>query len=281
MNIFIPKSVQETLEILNKYCSECIILGGGTLTVPMISELNPRAVILLDKIPLSYIKQIESKKIEIGSTTKISSIMGHDNLGALNIAAKSISGWAIRNMATVGGNILAGFPWGDLATLLTVLDAELLVESVNGERVLDLGKLYGDEEKRPKLQSNELIKSVSFLSPDSNTYFIKVERFKGTKRGILTIATRLIIDKEGYITAARIAFGSAFYHPLRDKIVEEFLKGKMLSADIIEKALEKISVSRLFLKDSLASEQYRSKLAKIYLRRILESYMIQISRRVT
>ena len=51
-------------------------------------------------------------------------IAAEPKLAFLKPVAKSIGGPAIRNMATVGGNLFARYPYGDFAVALLALDAE-------------------------------------------------------------------------------------------------------------------------------------------------------------
>ena len=51
------------------------------------------------------------------------------------VAARAVGGWAIRNMGTVGGNIFAPPPAGDVAVALLALDAAVKLVGSGGERV--------------------------------------------------------------------------------------------------------------------------------------------------
>ena len=53
----------------------------------------------------------------------MAAIARHPELEALAKAARAVGGPAIRNMATVGGNLFAPAPYGDFAVALLALDA--------------------------------------------------------------------------------------------------------------------------------------------------------------
>ncbi|MCB0241489.1 MAG: FAD binding domain-containing protein, partial [Anaerolineae bacterium] len=52
-----------------------------------------------------------------------------DEIPLLQKAAHNVGGWAIRNMATVGGNLFAPPPSGDFAVALLALDAQVVLTS--------------------------------------------------------------------------------------------------------------------------------------------------------
>ena len=67
-------------------------------------------------------------RIEIGATVTMAQIASHPALSFLQPVALSIGGPAVRNMATVGGNLFAPYPYGDFAVALLALGAEVLSE---------------------------------------------------------------------------------------------------------------------------------------------------------
>jgi CO/xanthine dehydrogenase FAD-binding subunit len=99
-------------------------MAGGTLVMRGVNEAMP----LLSTIVLARdraMQQIEARgeQISIGAGVTMSQILASRDLDFLHPAAHAVGGPAIRNMATVGGNLFARAPFGDFATALLVLDA--------------------------------------------------------------------------------------------------------------------------------------------------------------
>ena len=99
-------------------------LGGGTLVM---RDVNygasgfSRIVRSLD--PQARAISASGNGVRIGAAVTMSQIIAHADTAALAPAARSVGGPAIRNMATVGGNLFAAHPYGDLATALLAADA--------------------------------------------------------------------------------------------------------------------------------------------------------------
>ena len=102
-------------------------------------------------------------------------------------AARSIGGPAVRNMGTVGGNLFAPSPFGDLAVALLALDATVSVQSGFGARDVALEEFLA----APRSQPGRAGRSASpSTRPASPTRFAirKIARVKPKGASVLTIA---------------------------------------------------------------------------------------------
>jgi CO/xanthine dehydrogenase FAD-binding subunit len=69
--------------------------------------LRPKAILSLENLSLNYVK-ITRAGVEIGATTTVSNLLSIKNLPtALVQAARGIHGLALKEMATIGGNIFS------------------------------------------------------------------------------------------------------------------------------------------------------------------------------
>ena len=107
-------SIEEACDLLNKYNGKARINAGGSdllLTLKdSIRPEYPEAVINIKNIPeLDFISRGKNS-IKIGALTKLDSICRSDLLSekypVLVEAAKTVAGPQIRNIATIGGNLL-------------------------------------------------------------------------------------------------------------------------------------------------------------------------------
>jgi CO/xanthine dehydrogenase FAD-binding subunit len=98
------------------------LVGGGTLAVPARQRLRrPRPAILLGGV--SELRRLEPQLC--GAAVVLARVVDDHRLpSALRAAAASIGGPAVRELATVGGNIVASSP-GCVAAVLTALGAEV------------------------------------------------------------------------------------------------------------------------------------------------------------
>ena len=66
-------------------------------------------------------------ELHLGATTTLGSLATLEVVPLLRDAALRTGAWAVRNMATVGGNLFTPSPGGDVATALLALDARAVV----------------------------------------------------------------------------------------------------------------------------------------------------------
>ena len=99
-------------------------LGGGTLVVRAANEgdISVSDLVRSTDPTLSGIT-VAGGNVRIGASVTMAAIARHPELAALSKAARAVGGPAIRNMATVGGNLFAPAPYGDFAVALLALDA--------------------------------------------------------------------------------------------------------------------------------------------------------------
>lgn len=108
-------------------------LAGGTLLVRDVNEgdVSIDRLVLSDGLGLDKI-EVSGGRATIGAAAVMARVAAHRELGFLRPVAESIGGPAVRNMATVGGNLFAPPPNGDFAVALLALGAEATVEMPDG-----------------------------------------------------------------------------------------------------------------------------------------------------
>lgn len=208
-------------------------------------------------------REIRSKgdRIRIGAGARMVDILDSRDLAFLHPAARAVGGPAIRNMATIGGNLFAPHPYGDLATALLALDA--VIEWADGRQ----------EPVETVLQSrtrhNGLVAAVSVPRPQGDDFrFRKVTRVKPKGVSLMSIAVWLP-RQGGRIGQARVAFGAMGPTPLRAKACEAALNGVALDDAGIAAALSATLEGLTPEDDALASAWYRREVAPVHLRRLL------------
>ncbi|MCP5978317.1 FAD binding domain-containing protein, partial [Klebsiella pneumoniae] len=65
-------------------------------------------------------------RIELGAGVTMAMVLARGELAFLHPAARSIGGPAVRTMASLGGNLFAGPPYGDFTVALLALDAQVV-----------------------------------------------------------------------------------------------------------------------------------------------------------
>ncbi|CAN7293261.1 FAD binding domain-containing protein [Rhizobium sp. LjRoot254] len=238
-------------------------LGGGTLVVRDANEgdVTFSSYIRATDPALSAIS-VDRGRATLGASVTMGRIIADTRLECLAKAAHSVGGPAIRNMATVGGNLFAPAPYGDLGVALLALDANVEVggASIPLERFL---------KERDTAYARSVVRSISFALPDANAFrFIKVSRIKPKGVSVITIAA-VLEESGGAITNARIAYGCMADRPIRASAVEAALAGKPRTAEGIREALEVASEGTDPITDAIASAWYRTQVLPVHLGRLL------------
>lgn len=239
-------------------------LGGGTLVVRAANEgdVSVSSLVRSTEPSLSAIT-VTDGTARIGASVTMAAIARHPNLSSLAKAARAVGGPAVRNMATVGGNLFAPAPYGDFAVALLALDAT--VGTNDGETPIETF-LAGRDSNRA------IVTSVAFALPKADGLrFLKVSRVKPKGVSVLSIAAVLDLAGNGTVSSARIALGCMADRPMRAKAAEKALIGQSLTKDGIEQALAAGNEGTSPITDPIASAWYRNEVLPVHLGRLLLS----------
>jgi len=237
-------------------------LGGGTLVMRGVNygDQSFQRIVRVKDRSLREIRS-EGGRIVIGAGATMANVMAASETAFLANVARLVGGPAVRNMATVGGNLFAEHPYGDFTTALLALDATV--------RLSDGSEQPIESFLSSRSSMRGLVASVSVPRPMGDEFrFRKVSRVKPKGVSVMSIAVWLP-RQGGRISQARIAFGAMGATPLRAKSAEQALDGVNLDAQGIERALSVATTGLNPTDDSLASAWYRNEVAPVHLRRVL------------
>lgn len=205
----------------------------------------------------------EGDGIRIGAAVTMAQIIAARETELLAPVARAVGGPAIRNMATVGGNLFAPHPYGDFAVGLLALEAEVRFADGASE---DLAAVLAKRQSESRL-----VESVSFRHPAMTEFrFLKVSRVKPKGASVLSMAAAFG-RQGGRISNARIAYGAMAEAPVRVRAVEQALEGASLDERGIGPALAVAADGLSPPDDALASAWYRKEVAPVHLKRLLLS----------
>lgn len=136
-------SLEQACALLSAHGKRAKILAGGTdiLVKMKHRRLVPPYLIDIKRIPgLDYIRYEEGDGLRVGPLTSIESIkrslVVRKKYPVLHQAAAYMATIAIRNQATLVGNICNGSPSSEAAPALMVLDAKARILGPGGERTV-------------------------------------------------------------------------------------------------------------------------------------------------
>lgn len=257
---FAQTNVRETLKLLNQWGRKATILAGGTDLVPKINyyELKPDVLVYIGGLGLDYIQE-KGGKMRIGAATPMAKIAAsklvRKKAGALAEAARQAGTAAIRTTATIGGNLANASPAADLAPPLLAMDAELLLMSGKGKRVVALEDFFKGPGKTV-LKPGELIAEVSMPVPKGKNVFLKLGKRKAMTLSVVNVA--VCLEMEGKrCKGARIAVGSVAPTPLRCTKAEALLTGRGVDRELIARCANEAMAASSPIDDQRATAWYR------------------------
>lgn len=269
---FKPTSVKEALKLLKELKGKAKIVAGGTV----LHELSERNLlegieylIDIENIGLNYIKS-ESDGIHIGATTTFNQIVNEPLFlnplyYALYQAAKGVSSYQVRNVATIGGSVCSSIPFLDVPNVLVTLEAKAKIASLDNERIVNIEEIFGGMFS-PNISDDELLTEIILPLEKEGTasYYMKLTE-RTFDYAIVSVGIKLKLSKDKKIEKIRTVFGNVQTTPFIENKVAELMEGKFISDDLINQVMQQIpSVEPI---DSInASSWYKKKVIKVLFR---------------
>ncbi|SHK79739.1 FAD binding domain-containing protein [Hespellia stercorisuis] len=231
-----PKSVAETLNILENTKNNNRIIAGGTDVLLMMNDgrIGPDHVINIQGVgELKYIV-IEKSLVRIGAASTFTDVEQNEyikkKIKGLYEACAHVGSPQIRNLGTVGGNVINASVAGDSISVFLSLGANLIIRSSKGKRKISLREYYNGG-NQTRIQPDELLTEIQFKKPDNG---VANAFFKLGKRNALAIvdigaAVTICRNAEQTCTSAKIIGGALSRYPLEFTKVQEYLIGKKIN----------------------------------------------------
>ena len=162
----------------------------------------------------------------------MAAILAERELAFLHPVARVVGGPAVREAATVGGNLFAPSPYGDFAAALLALDATVMFAGGFGQREVPLEEFLA--QPRPQRHawsraSRSAARRADVPLPQGNA--------RPAQRHLGAVDRRPAAASGGRVTGARIAYGAMAKTPMRAKAAERALEGRALDAAGVAPAL--------------------------------------------
>ncbi|GHO46718.1 FAD binding domain-containing protein [Ktedonospora formicarum] len=311
-----PSSLDEAARMLASEGPDAMPVAGGTDLYPNMKRRQFTPGVLVGIGHLSELAHIEGSPesgLRIGAGVSLTTIAEHPQIRAsypaLALAAVSISTPQLRNMGTIGGNVLLdtrcnyynqtefwrhsigycmkrdgdiclvapGSPrcWAiasaDTAPVLLSLDARVTLVSAHGTRQLPIRDLYRDDGMRPYTREpDELLTEIALPSAQGwQSTYLKLRRRGSFDFPLLGVAVALLRDEEGTILDARLALGAVASHPVEADDAAALLRNQRLDAELIEQVAQVATKRARPLDNADLTINYRKQVTPIYIKRAL------------
>lgn len=261
-----PRTLHEACDLLWEYGGKAGVIAGGTDLVILLRDGKEQPQCVVDITHIPELRRIEEKDgmIFIGAAVTHSEIASSPVVRkygrVLSVAAGEIGSPQIRNIGTIGGNIVNASPAADTLPPLMILNAVAMVASREGEREVALHQLFkGPYES--ELKPHEILVGISFqkLPSASKTSFVRLARREAMAIARMSVALLLQMEKgSNRIRDIRVSLGAITPTPGRVSGAEDLLKGKSPDEGTLKMASRKVSEEMVKQAGVRPSTSYKS-----------------------
>ncbi|MGI9624027.1 MAG: FAD binding domain-containing protein [Acidimicrobiales bacterium] len=274
-----PSSLTEAVDVVDRLGSRARLIAGGTdLLIEMDRRVAAPVEVLVD---LTRIHGLDTIRVTEGRV-HLGPLVTHNQCAtdesvrvhglALAQACLEVGSPALRNRATVAGNVITASPANDTISALRALDAQVTLTSVSGDRVVDLGDFHTGV-RRTTMAPNEVLTDISFpVSPTgTRSVFVKLGLRRAQAISVVHLGARCDFDESGLVSSAAIALGSVAPTIVRVGSAEAALVGTMLEDAAIAEACQLAADAVTPIDDLRAPAAYRHELVPVLVRRALNA----------
>lgn len=269
-----PRDVAEVLDLLAEHGDEAKILAGGQSLVPMMNFRLARPEVIIDIGVVPGLDQVAPQGEYVAIGTRVRHIeLEHPAvdgpLGSmLADAARHVGHLPIRLRGTFGGSIVHADPAAEWCLLAQTLNADAVVASTRGERVIAAADLF-QSAFVTSIADDELLTQVRlpWLDSDWKTGFSEFSRRAGDFAVVAVASAVRLVD--GRIAEALIGAAGVGAIPVRLSQAEAALVGQPLGPDAIDAASEVAGGEVDPRGDIHGSAEYRRDLVRALTRRAL------------
>jgi 4-hydroxybenzoyl-CoA reductase subunit beta len=317
----VPREIAEAVKIMAGSGPEGQFVAGGTDLYPNMKrrQQTPRTVISVMRVPeLNQITGDGRRGLVIGASVNLTDICENPVINrdypVIAHAARTISTPILRNMGTIGGNLLLdtrcnyydqNYEWrkginfclkkdgdvcwvapgsskcwavqsSDLVPVMVAIGAKFRLASTLGERMIDAAGFYNDDGiDYLKKRPDELL--VDIHLPTLNGWRASYQKLR--RRGafdfpVLGVAAWIQVDQSGSVKDAKLVLGGIAPSPVEVKEAGDALIGHAFDDDHIQAAAEAAYVKARPLDNTDFVMNWRKQMTRQYTLRALRDLQV-------
>jgi carbon-monoxide dehydrogenase medium subunit len=273
---FAPASLDEAVELLERYGGEAKVLAGGQSLIPAMKlrVTAPEALVDINRIGgLDTLAQ-ENGGLRIGALVRHKtcerSALLKGRFRVLGDTAPQISDPIVRNLGTVCGSLAHADPQGDWGAALLAIGADVVIHGPVGERTVPLDDFLAGP-FATALEPAEIVTEVRVSDPGpraSGTY-LKLERKVGDF-ATAAVAVHVSLDN-GSIGRAGIALTGVGPRNARAKAAEQALAGAEPTDEAIAEAGRLAAEEAEPWDDHRGTAEYKRNVVRVFTERGLRT----------
>jgi CO/xanthine dehydrogenase FAD-binding subunit len=238
---------------------------------------RPPAVVNIKRIPGLAAIDVRPGVLRLGALVSLTALLEHPAIRAeypvLPATARYMGSPAIRNLATIGGNLCNASPAADLSPVLLALDAAVGIVGPSAERRLPLSAFFRGP-GQTALGAGELLAWVDIPRQHAG-WDVRYERLDVRRAmDIAIVGVAVALRRDGTrVLEARLALAAVAPTPLRVPEAEAALCEAGLSPPGIAAAAELAAAAARPITDVRATAEYRRDMVAALVRRGLAAIL--------
>src|SRR5918998_531511 len=313
----IPRTIGDAVKMMGDIGPSAQFVAGGTDLYPNMKrrQQTPKTVISIARLKeLNQISGDGQSGLVIGASVSLTDVCEHPIINRdypfVAAAARTISTPLLRNMGTIGGNLLLdtrcnyydqNYEWrrgvnfclkkdgdvcwvapgsekcwavqsSDLVPLMVAIGARLRLVSTVGDRLVEARGFYNDDgiDYLHKRPDELLAEIVLPPAAGWRAVYKKLRRRGAFDFPVLGVAARLDAGADGTVTAARVVLGGVSPAPLEVEAAGRALEGSPLNDETIGAAAEACYLRARPLDNTDHLMNYRKQMARPFVLRALQ-----------
>jgi carbon-monoxide dehydrogenase medium subunit len=264
----VAQSPEHAIELLGEREDAKLLAGGHSLLPAMRLRLaRPALVVDIGRLSeLSYVRDA-GEQIAIGALSRHKDVRDaallQEHCAIVSFTAGQVGDPQVRHRGTIGGSVAHGDPASDLPTVLSALDAEMIVRGKE-ERIVP-ARDFCTGVFQTAMTAEEMLVEIRVPKLGANTgwSYVKMAR---RAQDWATVAVAAVVERSnGSIERAAIALTNMGATPVRARAAEEAIAG----GAGIDEAANLIGEGASPPSDQAASAEFRGHLARVLGRRAL------------
>lgn len=269
-----PATIDEASRMLADLGDDCRAIAGGTALMLGMRQrmLAPTHLVSLARLDaLRGIDFDEKRGLRIGALSRHTDVANSPVVRArypvLASMASRVANPQVRNQGTIGGNLCYADPSTDPPGCLMALDAQVVLGSARGERVLGIEEFLVDYYVTA-LEADEMVVEIRVppLAAGTTGVYTRFLRTAAEHRPLASVA--LVARREGALCReAKLAVGASTPIPARLRRAEAFLEGRTITPEIAAEVADIVAADIEPVSDTRGSADFRRDMVRVVARR--------------
>lgn len=269
-------TLEQAAEMIARWGKQARFLAGGTSLIVDLKSDRYQAghVISLNRIAALRGIAAADDGVRIGALATLNDVarssLVREKCQVVHDAARDMASPQVRNLGTVGGNIVGAVPCADLPPVLAVSNATLNLWSPSGVRSMPIEDFFVGS-RATVIRDGEILTEV--LVPQAPAKFgAGYARFglrEANSVAVAAVAASLQLNADGSVAQARVCLSAVAAKPTLVPDAHKALVGKVVDENGLAGAAKAAVLAALPISDLRGTAEYRRELVGTLTRRAL------------